>query len=111
MGHAQLKDVGLFSGPRGRWGDPLSLEKPGVQWPQGHARSRAGSVMEAKAGGPTRLAHVTPKTRQFGKKRHILLPAIHAESFNHSEKKTLQNPNDILKLDKIFFRQLLDSII
>ena len=111
MGHAQLKDVGLFSGPRGRQVDPLSLEKPGLQWPQGHARSRVGSVMEAKAVGHTRLAHVTPKTRQFGKKRHILLLVIHAESFNHSEKKNLQNPDYILKLDKIFFQPLLDSII
>lgn len=60
--------------------------------------------------GP-RLAHITPKTQEFGKKRQGLLLVARAGAFHHSEKKNLQNPDYILKLDKIFFLQHPDSII
>lgn len=73
----------------------------GSRGPKATLRPTVGSSTEAEVVGRTRLAHATPETWGF-EKRRVLLPVTQAESFNHPAKKNLQNPDYVLKLDKNF---------
>lgn len=74
----------------------------GPEAPRQRSALPVGSATEARVLGLPRLAHATPKTRGFEKKRRVLLLVTQAESFNHPAKKNLQNPDYVLKLDKNF---------